>query len=335
MTVKSIKQFATLTDEAGVEALSVGTNGTITTNHSDSGTGDLNHLTLQKQGNTRFQIGSNQGVGVTYQFSATGYGHNFLTGTSGGVGGYSSLGAWTWGAASGGGSTTHNFRTGAGNVALQLSTGSTGKWQFGFDTNFGTDGFFFYEVAGAKYTGGCSTAGAWTLGPTSGSAVVTHKLVGTNNTAGTPVVHLIKNGVVGDASGNSYLECYASSSTFDGYLGVSGTTLQVIDASDSRKKENVREATFGLTEVNALRPVLFDWKEEYGGVKNVKGFLAQEVESVLSECVTTQDESIRGGFVDSKFLATGNMIPVLVAAIQQLSAKVDSLQSEINTLKGA
>jgi hypothetical protein len=126
MANKPIKQYAQLTDENGVDVLSVGTNGPITTNHSDSSTGDLNHLTLQKQGNTRFQIGSNQGVGLTYQLSATGYGHNFITGSGGTVGGYTSLGAWTFGPTAGAAHELNgymNFRR------KGVTSGTAAAWQ--------------------------------------------------------------------------------------------------------------------------------------------------------------------------------------------------------------
>jgi hypothetical protein len=163
---------------------------------------------------------------------------------------------------------------------------------------------------------------------TAASATNTHQLQGTTNPAGTPVLYVRKPAVSLNNSGNSYIEFLAASSGFEGYIGVSGTTLQVIDASDSRKKENVRPANYGLKEIKALNPVSYDWKEEFGGEKNIKGFIAQEVEAVLPECVTTKDESENGGFADSKFLATGNMIPVLVKAIQELEARLAALESK-------
>ena len=161
----------------------------------------------------------------------------------------------------------------------------------------------------------------------------THQLQGTTNPAGTPVLYVRKPAVSLNNSGNSYVEFLASGGGFEGYIGVSGTTLQVVDASDSRKKENVRPANYGLKEIKELKPVVYDWKEEFGGEKDVKGFLAQEVKQVLPECVTTQDESERGGFSDSHFLGTASMIPVLVAAIQEQQAQIESLKAEVAALK--
>lgn len=182
--------------------------------------------------------------------------------------------------------------------------------------------------------GNVSTLGAWVLGPVA-TNTVTHILRSPGNAGGTPALNVIKANVAINSSGNSYIEFYGTASGFDGYLGVLGTTLQVVDASDARKKENVRPADYGLSEILALNPVVFDWKAEYGGETDVKGFLAQEVKLVLPECVDVKDESGTGGFVDSHFLGTATMIPVLVKAIQELSARNDALEARLAALEGA
>jgi Chaperone of endosialidase len=184
-------------------------------------------------------------------------------------------------------------------------------------------------------------AGGNLLVGTTVSATNTHQLQGTTNPGGTPVLYVRKPAVSLNISGNSYIEFLAASGGFEGYLGVAGTTLQVVDASDARKKENIRPANYGLKEIQALKPTVFDWKEEFGGEKNIKGFIAQEVKEVLPECVTTKDESEHGGFSDSHFLGTATMIPVLVAAIQEQqeiiekqSQALDALEARLAALEG-
>jgi hypothetical protein len=176
-------------------------------------------------------------------------------------------------------------------------------------------------------------SGAWTLGPTSGGVI--HTIQSPGNGAGSAVLHIRKQSISINTNGNTYLECYGASGGFDGYLGISGTTFQAIDSSDSRKKENVRPANYGLTQILALNPVLFDWKEEYGGETDIKGFLAQEVKTVLPECVTVRDEIDLGGFEDAHYLGTANMIPVLVKAIQEIKSQLDAAVSRIAELEGA
>jgi hypothetical protein len=173
--------------------------------------------------------------------------------------------------------------------------------------------------------------GALTVG--SAGTSITHTIQAPSNPAGTPAVYIRKQNVAINSSGNSYIEFYGASGGYDGYLGITGTTLQVVDSSDSRKKENIRPANYGLKEIQALKPAVFDWKEDFGGEKNIKGFIAQEVKEVLPECVTIKDESEHGGLVDSHFLGTATMIPVLVAAIQEQQAMIEALKAEVAALK--
>ena len=96
--------------------------------------------------------------------------------------------------------------------------------------------------------------------------------------------------------------------------------------SDERKKDNIKDITFGLDAVKELRPVSFDWKNNKGN--DQLGFIAQEVEATsLKQLVGTyNDENIE----DLRTLNKEGLIPVLVKAIQELSAKVEELESKIN-----
>jgi hypothetical protein len=118
----------------------------------------------------------------------------------------------------------------------------------------------------------------------------------------------------------------------DGVIFAQNTTVQSL--SDGRVKENVRNANEGLDTILDLRPVRFDFKEGFGNNrKNQLGFIAQEVEAVFPDAVDNSGEKDENGDA-YKSVGQGALIPVLVKAIQELSAKVDTLQAELNTLKG-
>ena len=108
------------------------------------------------------------------------------------------------------------------------------------------------------------------------------------------------------------------------------TTATVTVISDQRLKENVRDLDTGLAEILALRPRRFDWKENQGdGSKDTPGFIAQEVEQVMPELVVPW--RVTGAKDDDhKGLATGNLIPTLVKAIQELSAEIETLKQKVN-----
>ena len=125
------------------------------------------------------------------------------------------------------------------------------------------------------------------------------------------------------------------------YVGWGGTvyatSTSISAISDATLKENVRDLETGLTEVMALRPRRFDWKN--GDAQNVAGFVAQEVEQVLPELVT--DYQYSEG-VTKKSLKMGDILPTLVNAIQEQqaiinaqAAALEQLKADVAAMKGA
>ena len=101
--------------------------------------------------------------------------------------------------------------------------------------------------------------------------------------------------------------------------------------SDIRAKKDVADLTDGLDTVNQLRPRTFKYngKTSMGTDDGITryGFIADEVLSVASHYVNIIREEVDGEQVDDfKTLSTTKMIPMLVKAVQELSAKVKTLE---------
>ena len=136
-------------------------------------------------------------------------------------------------------------------------------------------------------------------------------------------------------------------STVDSNIVAGATTITA--PSDERYKENIADSTAGLSFINDLRPVTFQWKKEKdvpsdhrsyveGSDKRVMnsdgetnhGFIAQEVKTVIDN-----HPELKDGFnmwsedpTDGRQrLGDGALIPMLVKAIQELSAEVEKLKS--------
>ena len=111
-------------------------------------------------------------------------------------------------------------------------------------------------------------------------------------------------------------------------------TSSSIATSDGRYKENVNTITSGLDIVDSLRPVSFTWKEHpvhnFVEGKTV-GFIAQEVQEALSnyEWVDNIIKSNYNEETEEEFLgiAESNIIPLLVAAVKELKARVETLEA--------
>ena len=111
----------------------------------------------------------------------------------------------------------------------------------------------------------------------------------------------------------------------------SGTNIY--NASDSRLKKNVESLSSGLESIKSLRPVSFNWIDGFCDDEKeiMYGFIAQEVETVDSNLV----EKFGNGsveFGDTKIENTlrvkeKQVIPLLVKAIQELSAEIAALKS--------
>jgi len=107
--------------------------------------------------------------------------------------------------------------------------------------------------------------------------------------------------------------------------------------SDARDKTNVVDIPLGLDFINKMRPVAFDWDRRDGSMQGAKdfGFIAQELKTIQDE--TAYAEHLRLVHDDNPEKLEADPMktyPVLIKAIQELSAKVDALQTEINVLKG-
>jgi len=103
-------------------------------------------------------------------------------------------------------------------------------------------------------------------------------------------------------------------------------------ASDARLKENVVNYEYGLDEVLALRPVIFDWNAQGQKLglsndgRNV-GFIAQEVEDVIPSWVTERGDGYK------KVPGEGEVKFALINAVKELNEKLEEKDSEIQLLK--
>jgi len=113
--------------------------------------------------------------------------------------------------------------------------------------------------------------------------------------------------------------------------------VQSISAlSDERDKTDIQDLTLGLDFIKAMRPVQFTWNRRDGtlGTRKEVGFVAQELQEVEMDFNTKNRTHMVNDDDPSKLLAAPmQSYPILIKAIQELSAKVDSLQAEVNTLK--
>jgi hypothetical protein len=127
--------------------------------------------------------------------------------------------------------------------------------------------------------------------------------------------------------------------TSTGNIGAGGSTTNIYNASDIRLKKNINTITYGLNTVSALNPVKFNWADGFEPIEADKillGFIAQEVQTVIPEAVESFGGSVdlNGTIIENTLRVNEKfIIPVLVKAIQELSAKNTTLEERLTALE--
>jgi hypothetical protein len=141
-----------------------------------------------------------------------------------------------------------------------------------------------------------------------------------------------------------------------GSIAVSGTLTAYNVTSDYRLKENIVPLTGALDKISQLKPSLYNYKADPS--TQIEGFIAHELQAVVPHAVTgvkdgTREEQyeVTPAVLDDKGLVvtpavmgtrtvpdyqgvdSSFLIPHLVAAIQELNAKVTAQAADIAALK--
>jgi hypothetical protein len=107
----------------------------------------------------------------------------------------------------------------------------------------------------------------------------------------------------------------------------------ITSLSDARDKTDVTALPVGLNFINTLNPVKFTWQQrEPNEVKDgttEAGFIAQELQQVEAQYSADYLGLVYDENPDKLEASPGKLIPVLVKAIQELSAKVNELEAKL------
>ncbi len=120
----------------------------------------------------------------------------------------------------------------------------------------------------------------------------------------------------GLGSGSSYLGIKHSGS-WQTYLTSSGTSW--ISSSDSRLKSVLGPIEGMCEKLKSVQPVFFEFKADQSKTRKV-GVLAQEVQAICPEIVTTDPEGWLG-------IAYQDVVPLLLASIRELTTRVEALEA--------
>lgn len=114
-----------------------------------------------------------------------------------------------------------------------------------------------------------------------------------------------------------------------------GNDIVAYSSSDRRWKENIKPIENALSKILKIGGYEFDWKElteeerktQHGNEGHDVGVIAQEVEEVLPEVVTTRENGFKGVKYDK-------MVALLIEGMKEQQSQIEELKSEIKKLKG-
>lgn len=106
-----------------------------------------------------------------------------------------------------------------------------------------------------------------------------------------------------------------------GGIAVTTTATAFNTSSDYRLKTDVEPLVGALDRLKALKPSRFRFKSEKANAKKVDGFMAHEVAQVVPEAVTGEKDA-----PEMQGLDKSRLVPLLCAAIQELVARVETLE---------
>ena len=139
---------------------------------------------------------------------------------------------------------------------------------------------------------------------------------------------------------STQLACYSSSTAqttqinFEtagnssaGKITTTGNSTAYNTLSDYRVKENVIPISDSISRLNQLKPSRFNFIGESN--KTVDGFIAHEVQDIVPEAIVGEkDEIDKDGNPVHQGIDQAKLVPLLVAAIQELEARVKELENK-------
>lgn len=130
----------------------------------------------------------------------------------------------------------------------------------------------------------------------------------------------------GSASGTAFISFLLNGAGI-GFITQNGTTAVAYNtSSDYRLKKDVTPMVGALDKVAALKPVTYKWKTDGS---DGQGFIAHELQEIIPDCVTGKKDAVDAdGNPVYQGIDTSFLVATLVAAIQELTARVAALEAK-------
>ena len=250
--------------------------------------------------------------------------------------------------------TTGSFNIAVGQQALNANTTASSNTAVGYQSLYsnttgydntanGVSALYSNTTGSANTANGANALYANTTGSINTANGVNALYANTTGNSNTAI------GLEAGYGDGTQANTTGDNNTFIGYdaMGASATASNVItlgnasiatlrcqvttitSLSDARDKTNIVDIPAGLSFVQALRPVSFDWNMRNGKKVGIQefGFIAQDLQQAQVEQGVTVPNLVSTENPDKLEASAGTLIPVLVKAIQELKAEFDAYKA--------
>jgi hypothetical protein len=202
-------------------------------------------------------------------------------------------------------------------------------------------GYLWNDSAGFGFL---NSSGSWALRVNQGTNTVhVESILSVPSTVGSGTfpmsISSVDRGIIFGNSSGSGIPCYftvSGGATVSGSIIASGGSTSYNTSSDYRMKENDIDINkdAALDKIIALRPITYDWKQEFGGRKGI-GFIAHELDLVAPECVSGEKDAVNeDGTINPQSVDTSWLIPSICAAMQKQQELIEQLMAKVAVLEG-
>lgn len=191
-------------------------------------------------------------------------------------------------------------------------------------------------ISGLTLTGTVTTTGSLTLGGnltlttaklTATAPGTAYYLNGSGWSSTNPIVTAIT-GNSGSVTPTANTLSFVTGTGLTAYTFTgSGTTMTLQSVSDKRLKEDIQPETLGLSFIKQLKPVSF---KRINQEITHHGFLADDLQEIITDTTDSLNQTYEDGTKSLDYLA---LIGPLTKAVQELTQKVEELESKLNALQ--
>ena len=136
-------------------------------------------------------------------------------------------------------------------------------------------------------------------------------------------------------SDSGELTNFSRSGDFKGSISISTSAVAYNTTSDHRLKENVSDMTGAITRLKTLQPKRFNFIADPDDTV-VDGFLAHEVSTAVPEAIQgTHNATDDDGNPIYQQIDQAKLVPLLVGALQEAIAKIETLETKVTALEDA